>query len=251
MKEVLPVAPRVVATDENFWKAVGLISGARRYGNKSVSFPAHRSRGAEGDIRTEIMGVWGELATWKWADESELPVTVPCLVSLTGPSTEVDFIVPDPIAPIGLEAKAWNAMRVDGSIADPFSTMNINVTGHERSYKRGGDYYVFSFGIIGGDATVVGKPVPHEWISSWPSKDGKYGDPYFACPIRELVPIAIPGKNSFSMVRWISSQAPSALPMEAVISTWREAAEQHIDAVMRACESKGSGDFFDAIRRIK
>ena len=243
--------PRVVTTDENFWKAVGLISGARRYGNKAVHFSKNRSRGADGDIRTEIMGVWGELATWIWADESGVPVEIPCLVSLTGPSTDVDFKTAIDGKPIGLEAKSWSLSRVDGSLSDPFSTMNINVKGHDRSFDRGGDYYIFSFGLIGGNSTVVGSPIPHDWVSTWKRVDGKYGDPYLAMPVKDLVPLVVSGKSAWSMISWIEKTALAQNGNNEVISFWREAAEKHIDAVMKACSAKTSAEFFDAVREIR
>lgn len=244
------LSPRIVTTDSNFWKAVGLISGARRFGNRNVHFPKNRSRGFEGDIRTEIMGVWGELATWKWADEQNLRVTIPCLVSLDGPSTDVDFKAEFDGHQIGLEAKSWAAYRVDGSASDPFSTMNINVKGHLRSYKRGGDYYVFSFGAIGGNATIVGSPYPHELVSSWKQNEGKYGDPYYSKTINDLAPSVVKGKNAYKMVSWIEKTAIAQKSNEALISFWREAAESRIDAVMNACKAKTSAEFFRAIEEI-
>ena len=249
---ILPIdlAPRVVTTDANFWKAVGLISGARRFGNRNVHFPKNRSRGFDGDIRTEIMGVWGELATWKWADEQNLRVTIPCLVSLDGPSTDVDFKAEFDGHQIGLEAKSWAAYRVDGTAADPFSTMNINVKGHLRSYDRGGDYYVFSFGAIGGGSTIVGSPYPHELVSGWKQNEGKYGDPYYAKTIQELVPSVVKGKNAYKMISWIEKTAIAQKSNEALISFWREAAESHIGAVMNACKAKTSAEFFRAIEEI-
>lgn len=242
---------RIVTTDENFWKAVGLISGARRYGNRNVHFPQNRSRGYEGDIRTEIMGVWGELATWSWADELKLKIEMPCLVSLTGPSTDVDFRVRSGEQMIGLEAKSWSAYRVDGSPADPFSTMNINVKGHSRSYDRGGDYYIFSFGAIGGGSTIVGRPYPHELVSSWSKQDGKYGDPYHAITIKDLLPLVVRGKSAWKMIPWIEKTAIARKSNEELISFWREAAESRIDAVMEACKARTSAEFFEAIREIE
>lgn len=242
---------RVVTTDDNFWKAVGLISGARRYGNRNVQFPKNRSRGFDGDIRTEIMGVWGELTTWKWSEEVGLDVSIPCLVSLTGPSTEVDFNAMFEGQPYGLEAKSWALYRVDGSKSDPFSTVNINVKGHLRSYERGGDYYVFSFGAIGGDATLVGRPYPHELVTGWKKNDGNYGDPYLARTIKDLIPEVVPGKNAWKMAAWIEKTAVARSASEELISSWREAAEGHIDAVMEACKAKTSAEFFEAVRGIK
>jgi len=243
--------PRVVKTDATFWKAVGLISGARKYGNKNVHFGSFRSRGAEGDIRTEIMGVWGELAAWIWADESGLPVSMPCLVSLTGPSSDVDFRANLDGEAAGMEAKAWSAKRLNGEFSDPFSAVNINVTGHERSAKRGGNYYIFSFGIIGGNHTLVGTPLLHGDVDLWEKRDGTYGDPYYARPVNKLIPEVVRGKNAFAMVRWIKEMGSDAGPNEELVSYWREAAEDRIEEIMIACSATSAVEFLGAVRSIR
>lgn len=245
----LSLPPRVVATDEVFWKAVGLISGARRYGNRNVPFGAHRSRGVEGDERTEVMGVWGELATWKWADENKLDIFVPCLVSLKGPSNDVDFISSFQEEKAGIEAKAWSAKRVDGKMADPWSTVNINVVGHERSKKRGGDYYVFSFGLIGGAATLVGSPILHAEVDAWEQKNGSYGDPYYAKTVHKLIPSVVKNRNAFAMMKWISGLDAGAKDMEGVISHWRDRSEDLIEEIMMVIGmSKNSAEFLEGIK---
>lgn len=255
----LPVAPmkytelppRVVTTDDNFWKAVGLVAGARNFANRNIKFGKHRSRGKEGDVRTEIMGAWGEISTWMWADENALSALPPEMVSLSGPSKNVDFKATLDGKSAGLEAKAWSAMRVDGADAGAHSTMNINVVGHERSRDHGGDYYVFSFGVLGGAATIVGSPMEHEAISRWGKKDGNWGDPYYAKEIRTLVPEVVRGKNAFSMIRWIDGMRPSAREREALIYHWRSAAEEVIESIMIACSANSSAEFLDAVRIIE
>lgn len=247
----LALPPRAVSTDEVFWKAVGLISGARRYGNRNVPFGSHRSRGVEGDERTEIMGVWGELATWKWAEENNVRISIPCLVSLSGPPKEVDFVSEIEDETAGLEAKAWNARRVDGKMSDPWSTVNINVVGHERSKKRGGTHYVFSFGIVGGSATLVGSPILHEEVDKWEQKSGRYGDPYLAISVRELIPAVVRGRSAFSMVKWIAGLEPGAKEMEGVISYWRSRSEELIEEIMVVVGgSRNAKEFFSGIERI-
>jgi hypothetical protein len=243
--------PRAVTTDDNFWKAVGLIAGARNFANQNIKFGKHRSRGQDGDVRTEIMGAWGEIATWMWADESKVSVRPPEIVSLSGPSKDVDFRASLDGEDAGLESKAWSAVRVDGSDSGAHSTMNINVVGHERSKGRGGDYYVFSFGLIGGAATIVGSPMEHDAISRWEQKDGKYGDPYYAKEIRTLVPEVVKGKNAFSMIKWIDGMKPSAKEREALIYHWRSAAGDVIESVMIACNASSSAEFLNAVRMIK
>jgi len=249
--EYLKLPPRVVTTDDNFWKAVGLIAGARNYANKEIKFGKHRSRGVEGDVRTEIMGAWGELAAWSWADEVGLPVTVPYLVSLDGPSVEVDFRSAVEGEPAGIEAKAWSARRVDGKESGAHSTININVTGHERSKKRGGDYYIFSFGLIGGDATLVGSLLPHADVDHWEEREGKYGDPYYARPVQKIIPEVVRGKNAFAMIKWIDGMEPGAKAREELISYWRSAAGDVMESVMIACSAKTYAEFLSAVRMIK
>jgi hypothetical protein len=227
--------PYVVSPDRTFWRAVALLAGARNAGNASVRFSAHRSRGADGDVRTELMGTFGELAVWLWAEGAGVECAPPTILSMTGPPRDIDFhIVVDNLR-IGLEAKAWTPTKLDGT---PAKRININVEGHKRSRKRGGEQYIFIFGELGGGRSVVTAAVPHDEVDNWVFDAGPYGDPMVFQSIELLAPRVLAGRSSDALRVYLSEVEPSATYEE--LKEWRASAVTHIDGIVDAIQQETS-----------
>ena len=231
----LDALPHVVNPDRAFWRGVSLLAGARRAGNAAVSFPSYRSRGADGDVRTELMGTFGELAVWLWAETAGVECAPPTILSMTGPPRDIDFHITVDGLRIGLEAKAWTPTKLDGSQA---TRININVEGHKRSRKRGGEQYIFIFGELGGGRAVVTAIVPHEEVDGWTYDAGPFGDPMVYQSIGNLAPRVLAGRSSDALRVYLSEVEPAATYEE--LKAWRGEAATHIDGIVSAIQQETS-----------
>ncbi|CAB4152958.1 hypothetical protein UFOVP613_41 [uncultured Caudovirales phage] len=225
--------PVVVNTGADFWKATGLIAGARAYGNRNHQFGSYMSRGAAGDLRTLIMGAWGELAFWIAAERSGITCTPPVLVSLSAPPKDIDFHGQEDGQRYGLEVKAWATTRTDGS---PASRVNINIAGHARSIKRGGTHYVWVLGAPGGSASVIASPMPHSEVETWRTETGRYNDPMYHAPLSELAPRILAGRSFPALSTYLASTTGDADSRLLDAHAWRERAPELIPQIMEALD---------------
>jgi hypothetical protein len=239
--------PRVITTSKTFWKAVGLIAGSRARSRRSSGL---RVGGIFDEALSEVAGVWAELSSWKWLDDSECPNISPALVRPEWPAAGANISVSFDGHKIGIDSKAWTPFKPDKTIADPFSTLNINVSGHAKSYQRGNDYYIFSFGSIGGPATIVGSPYPHEIIAGWETSEGKYGGPYYQKSIKDLIPVVVSGKSAWKMSSWIEKTSIARQDGIQLVSAGIDLSEEHDSATAEACRASSFSEFIELVEGI-
>lgn len=239
--------PRVITTSRAFWKAVGLIAGSRA---RSRRGSGRRAGEILDEALSEVAGVWAELSSWKWLDDSECLDIAPSLVRPEWPAAGANISVSFDGHKIGIDSKAWTPFKPDKKIADPFSTLNINVTGHAKSYQRGNDYYIFSFGSIGGPATIVGSPYPHEIIYGWKTGEGQYGGPYYQKSIKDLIPIVVSGKSAWKMSSWIEKTSIARQDGIQLVSSGIELSESYDSAIAEACRASSFSVFMELVEEI-
>jgi len=225
--------PFVVPTTRDFWRAAALLAGARNVGNKGTRFSPHRSRGSDGDVRTELMGTFGELAVWLWAESSTIECKPPTLLSMSGPPSDIDFHVTSNGLRIGLEAKAWTPTKLDGS---PANRININVEGHKRSRKRGGEHYIFILGDLGGGRAIVSAPISHDEVDEWTFDAGPYGDPMIHRSMETLAPRILAGRSAAALRVYLEQYDRTATYDD--LKLWRASAEENIDKIVEAVEQE-------------